>query len=225
MTAKWTSDELESSVIAYLDMRKKELDRIQFKKKDYYKSLAAKYGRSEKSYEYRMQNISYVFSAMGRRWVSGLKPKNHVGQNVLCELEDMIAKIEGNNISRLAQFMARISRIRGKNKKSKPSGNKNPKKLQTQTNQYQRDPEVIAWVLDEANDVCESCDKPAPFVKDDGSYFLEVHHLRTLADGGSDTITNAVAICPNCHRELHYGKHRLQKIEGIYKKVRRLVEE
>ena len=23
--------------------------------------------------------------------------------------------------------------------------------------------------------------------------------------GGEDTIYNTVAICPNCHRELHYG--------------------
>ncbi|WP_444959398.1 HNH endonuclease [Microbulbifer sp. ZKSA002] len=40
----------------------------------------------------------------------------------------------------------------------------------------------------------------------EGEPFLEVHHLRRLADNGSVTITNAVALCPNCHREFHYGK-------------------
>ena len=41
----------------------------------------------------------------------------------------------------------------------------------------------------------------APFIKENGAPFLEIHHLKRLADGGSDTISNTVAICPNCHRE------------------------
>ena len=39
----------------------------------------------------------------------------------------------------------------------------------------------------------------------DNSPFLEAHHIKQLAKGGLDTISNAVAVCPNCHRELHYG--------------------
>jgi 5-methylcytosine-specific restriction protein A len=27
-----------------------------------------------------------------------------------------------------------------------------------------------------------------------------------LSDGGRDTVDNAVALCPNCHRECHHGK-------------------
>jgi 5-methylcytosine-specific restriction protein A len=26
-----------------------------------------------------------------------------------------------------------------------------------------------------------------------------------LRDGGSDTINNVIALCPNCHRKRHYG--------------------
>ncbi|MFM0350878.1 HNH endonuclease [Paraburkholderia sp. RL17-347-BIC-D] len=26
-----------------------------------------------------------------------------------------------------------------------------------------------------------------------------------LAQGGPDTVANAIALCPNCHRERHYG--------------------
>ena len=44
-----------------------------------------------------------------------------------------------------------------------------------------------------------------PFLKINGARYLEVHHLKRLADGGSDTIENAVAVCPNCHRELHFN--------------------
>ncbi|WP_409033890.1 HNH endonuclease [Pseudomonas sp. JUb42] len=27
----------------------------------------------------------------------------------------------------------------------------------------------------------------------------------SIADGGLDTLENAVALCPNCHRASHYG--------------------
>jgi 5-methylcytosine-specific restriction protein A len=41
--------------------------------------------------------------------------------------------------------------------------------------------------------------------------FLEVHHLLSLASGGEDTVFNAVAICPNYHRELHNGINAEEK--------------
>ncbi|WP_413817679.1 HNH endonuclease [Pseudomonas viridiflava] len=34
---------------------------------------------------------------------------------------------------------------------------------------------------------------------------MEVHHKIRLADGGLDTLENAVALCPNCHRATHYA--------------------
>lgn len=79
-------------------------------------------------------------------------------------------------------------------------------------NVYERNPYVVAEVLDRANGVCERCDSPAPFErKKDGSPYLEVHHKTRLADGGKDTVQNAVALCPNCHRELHFGAINITK--------------
>ncbi|HVG57635.1 MAG TPA: HNH endonuclease [Hyalangium sp.] len=37
-----------------------------------------------------------------------------------------------------------------------------------------------------------------------GSPYLEVHHKKFLARGGVDTVKNARALCPNCHRKVHY---------------------
>ncbi len=47
------------------------------------------------------------------------------------------------------------------------------------------------------------CQKDAPFLDKDHKPYLEEHHIKRLADGGSDTIDNVVAICPNCHRKVH----------------------
>jgi predicted HNH restriction endonuclease len=49
------------------------------------------------------------------------------------------------------------------------------------------------------------------FQRDDGSNFLEVHHVVPLGEDGDDTLVNAAALCPMCHRELHYGVERLPK--------------
>jgi 5-methylcytosine-specific restriction protein A len=70
---------------------------------------------------------------------------------------------------------------------------------------FKRNPDVIAEVLVLANGVCQSCGQSAPFLRGDGRPYLEVHHLHRLADGGEDTVENAIAVCPNCHRERHYG--------------------
>jgi hypothetical protein len=40
-----------------------------------------------------------------------------------------------------------------------------------------------AWVLATAKGFCEACANQAPFFADDGSPFLEVHHVKMLADG------------------------------------------
>jgi len=73
---------------------------------------------------------------------------------------------------------------------------------------YKRNPDVIVEVLKRANGICEHCKKPAPFLRaKDGSPYLEIHHWTHLSEGGEDTIENAAASCPNCHREFHFGQN------------------
>lgn len=71
---------------------------------------------------------------------------------------------------------------------------------------FDRNPDVVAEVLFQADGICGSCGSEAPFIRrSDRSPFLEVHHITPLADGGEDTVENALALCPNCHREAHFG--------------------
>lgn len=71
---------------------------------------------------------------------------------------------------------------------------------------YSRNPDVVAEALYLAKGICQMCYEPAPFIsKSTGEPYLEVHHIDHLAKGGEDTIGNAIAICPNCHRQAHYG--------------------
>jgi hypothetical protein len=82
-----------------------------------------------------------------------------------------------------------------------------PKATLVLTPVFDRNPDVIIEVLRRANGTCEDCKTPAPFNRrSDGSPYLEVHHITTLASGGEDTVKNAQALCPNCHRKAHYGE-------------------
>ena len=84
-----------------------------------------------------------------------------------------------------------------------PTDGKKPGKRKTYSYNYSRDPHVVTAALRRANGVCQLCDQDAPFKKKRGEPFLEVHHIIPLAKGGEDTLKNAVALCPNCHRKMH----------------------
>jgi len=105
-----------------------------------------------------------------------------------------------------------------------PLGELKPKKVIGATQgSYERRPDVRAWILREANGRCECCNGEAPFVRIDGSPYLEVHHAVPLADGGPDTVDNAIAVCPNCHRRLHHALDRTEALTEVYRRVHRLV--
>ena len=79
----WTKEELTSSIKAYLMMLEMQNTNKLVNKTVIYRTLAAKTGRSSKSIEYRMQNISYVLQLSGRTTVIGLAPARNVGTNVI----------------------------------------------------------------------------------------------------------------------------------------------
>jgi 5-methylcytosine-specific restriction protein A len=70
---------------------------------------------------------------------------------------------------------------------------------------YQRSRDVKVYVLKRAKGRCEGCRQPAPFLRADGSPYLEPHHIRRVSDGGPDDPRYVIAVCPNCHRRVHAG--------------------
>lgn len=84
-----------------------------------------------------------------------------------------------------------------------------PERVRVFSFAYKRNPDIVAEALFRAGGRCEQCTDPAPFMRaSDGSPYLEVHHVRSLSDGGEDSLANVIALCPNCHREIHHGRAR-----------------
>lgn len=76
---------------------------------------------------------------------------------------------------------------------------------QAQRMLYKRSRAVRDYVFMRANGHCESCKESAPFKRSDGTPYLEPHHTTRVSDGGLDHPKHVGAICPTCHREIHYG--------------------
>ena len=90
-------------------------------------------------------------------------------------------------------------------RKSAYAASRVPVGKSTQINVYERSRIIRDYALARANGACECCGEKAPFKTPGGVPFLEVHHLRRVSDGGPDAPNRVTAVCPNCHRELHYG--------------------
>lgn len=226
MRKEWNDEEMKAAVLAYLEMLDKYSKEIPFVKKDYYAVLAKKFDRTAKSFEFRMENISYVFYLLGKPYIPGLKPKQNVGTKNIMRIERFINEIESKSSIPVATFESSVINILKSNKIiSTPQGIKKPQFQISKVSIYARDAKVKAWILKNSNGFCEFCHNKAPFHTLDGIPFLEVHHIKQISNGGSDTITNTVALCPNCHREIHYGENRDAIINSLYSEISRLIKE
>ncbi|OKP80776.1 hypothetical protein BTE77_00015 [Ensifer adhaerens] len=84
-----------------------------------------------------------------------------------------------------------------------------------------RDPAIVAYARVRAGNSCEAVDCPIPlFTSTTGVPFVEVHHIKPLAQGGMDAIDNVACLCPSHHREAHHGQQARQ-IELHLKRLRR----
>ncbi|MGJ8649491.1 MAG: HNH endonuclease [Opitutaceae bacterium] len=69
---------------------------------------------------------------------------------------------------------------------------------------FKRDPKVRAYVIKRAKGCCEYCGKQG-FEMANGQHYIEAHHIIALSQQGDDTPQNVIALCPEHHREAHFG--------------------
>lgn len=116
-------------------------------------------------------------------------------RKVKSEFEEAVELASKLTSEQRAKMLATISKI--------------PEVIQVLSRVFKRNPYVVAEVLSRAKGICQNCKHEAPFTRDDGTPFLEVHHIEWLSRGGEDSVENAIALCPNCHKQAHYGKLEL----------------
>lgn len=102
-------------------------------------------------------------------------------------------------------------------KKAKESQSAKTSVRTTTSQTYERNPYVAEYAKRRANGICQLCAEPAPFKNKLGEPYLEIHHIEWLSKGGSDTIENTVALCPNCHKKMHVvdSQEDIEKLKNI----------
>ena len=133
----------------------------------------------------------------------------------------LVSKVSLENALEAIAFEYAVDGAVADSEVEEPAGNEKPASKESTSSVYERDPMVKGWVLANSGGKCECCGNPAPFETEKGPY-LEVHHLLQLAFGGPDTIHNCVAVCPNCHRNLHYGKDAGERVADLTSRISRL---
>jgi 5-methylcytosine-specific restriction protein A len=230
LSGDWTDAELSAAVAAYLGMLRCELDGRPYVKADVNKSLRAGplTTRTKASIEFRMQNISATLYDMRLPHIQGYLPAKNVGSGVKERIKSVL---HGLGIADLAAYLPtadtetlnlNVSVLRARSLGRIPPGSTAPARLAATTTSFVRDPAIKAWVLRAAAGVCEGCAAPAPFTDRQGFPYLEVHHVVLLSSGGSDRVSNAVAVCPNCHRRCHHAQDRDEFKLSLYERIPRL---
>jgi 5-methylcytosine-specific restriction protein A len=221
----WTPAEFDATVAAYFRMFHMHERGEPFVKADFIRELLATalQNRTKGAVEKRFGNISAVLQDRQLPWLKGYVPYSNYPEalvpTVMRAAEGLVPfrptsdPVELDKSTKRAQALGRLK---------KPKGQQRPESATVTSKVFKRDPLVRAYVLEEAGGKCELCDHPAPFEDKDGGPFLEVHHVKLLAEGGADTAENSVALCPNCHRSLHLAKDREQRRARLYAKVLRL---
>jgi 5-methylcytosine-specific restriction endonuclease McrA len=129
----------------------------------------------------------------------GMLPNNLM----ICDKENTFQTIIVSEQKSVDQALKDTSEARNDRLKISP---KQADKIISQVTIYKRNPDVIAETLIRAAGICEKCKRPAPFKrKKNNQPYLEVHHRIPLSEDGEDTVENTIALCPNCHREMHFG--------------------
>lgn len=72
---------------------------------------------------------------------------------------------------------------------------------------WERNAKVRQAVLARSQGRCEFCGHRG-FTKANGDIYLETHHVVPLSEHGPDDPGNVIALCPEHHREAHYGAKR-----------------
>ena len=94
------------------------------------------------------------------------------------------------------------------------------------TTTYIRDPYIAEYAKLRADGFCQLCGEKAPFYTKNNKPYLEAHHLKWLSKGGTDTIDNVVALCPNFHRKMHElnDKDDIKKLKMVLDEYDKIID-
>jgi len=111
----------------------------------------------------------------------------------------------------------------------KRQNEREPLKIEVGTRvQYKKEPRISKTALVRAEHECAINSEHVTFAGKDGEPYMEAHHLIPMSAQGDfdvniDRLENIVALCPTCHRAIHYGNKETR--EELVRKLYDLQQE
>lgn len=107
--------------------------------------------------------------------------------------------------------------------KAEQHSSKSPTLTKATIQRIYRSPYISEYAKRRANGFCQLCCQKAPFCDSSGRPYLESHHIIWLSQGGEDSVSNVVALCPNCHRKMHIVQDE-NDVKILQKRINELLQ-
>lgn len=210
------------SVVRHCEARQSEANDLDGRKTD--KVLSSILGKKESSSKFKNMLDAFIQKMYGDEyssnnhkhsfWKTNISLKsNAISINESDELNQVCLKELESDCDETSVKNAQIRSLYS-------SAKKQTKYINYKGKRYSRNSAIRKLALLRADDgKCEACRDYAPFIDKNGEWFLEVHHIEPLSHGGKDELDNVAALCPNCHRKMHYASHL--SISGMKSRLNR----
>jgi len=138
-------------------------------------------------------------------WQNSIRKISDRAFNAILQSADMNIDV-GNQSSQLESNNNPIDTLKELNKRYRTlSAQERSKRIQKHLDRGSSVTKALKSVLGTSCQICGW----SGFAKKDGSNYIEAHHLVQMSEKskGSLCTENIILACPNCHREIHYGKN------------------
>jgi 5-methylcytosine-specific restriction protein A len=229
----WSDQERFDAVEAYFWMQEQEKQARKFDRNALYATLESDVLKGHTSQEIRriMLHISAALIDVNRPHLEWLAAPTSPDAEMLAALIPLVRarltdawklRAPTADHDELLQRSHTIATERGQPRA--PAGRRKPEKTTIEQTTWKSDPAVRAWVLNRANNCCEGCGDPALYTDPLGTFF-KLFRLQPFAEGGTDTIENTAALCPNCYQLAEYGPERTAFLERLCNRVPELMRQ
>jgi hypothetical protein len=175
--------------------------------RDWIDPITGTYPGREKETEYELYKCERIEALAQQRgtlkvdWGSGTRSWRQKAGNQNKEILEMI---QPNDIAEKVDSAKAVAKIEADELAS------DPVRKERISDYIERGP-VGAMVKEAREGRCQICEalgaKPIAFIKRDGTAYAEAHHVFPVSKlkAGSLAAQNIMVVCPNHHREIHYG--------------------
>ncbi len=219
----WSRDEVVAAIWLYVELHDKEISKTAGSSVE---QLAQKLGRAPSGVYNKLMNIRSIDPRDARKGFDGGSKVDQMTWDEFFDsttsvldqdrLQNEYLRLWGDEIvaDKISDevLSAEVKRLETKNLDDLLSEYKTcprislPNRRSQSSVVFDRDPLVVALRKRLSGYQCEvpNC-QSEKFKTESGHFYVEVHHLVPLADGGADLLENTASLCPTHHRLLHHA--------------------